>query len=81
MAHASHHAWAIYRTFLVVFLRWAVAIQMWTGLIFKVCDSYPGEGSVYCGLRFVFVLLSPYTYTLTEVFPCFFLSCKANVRV
>ena len=30
-------------------------------------------------VRVVYVLLD--AATLTEVFPCFFLSCKANVRV
>jgi len=37
---------------------------------------------------YVFLLLQPYILivclcmaTLTEVFPCFFLSCKANARV
>jgi len=47
-----------------------------------------------CILIVVYVLLSMYSYrclcvvyvfsdaaTLTEVFPCFFLSCKANARV
>jgi hypothetical protein len=30
-----------------MFLRWADAFQMWTGLIFKVCYSYPVMGGVY----------------------------------
>jgi hypothetical protein len=37
----------------------------------------------YCNLC-IFIVRSMYSYcsaTLTEIFPCLFLSCKANVRV
>jgi len=44
--HAFHHGWALYRTVLV-FLGWAFSVQMWTGFVFEVCDSYPVMGSVY----------------------------------
>jgi hypothetical protein len=36
---------------------------------------------VYCTLTEVFLNLNEVSLTLTEVFPCFFLSCKANARV
>jgi len=35
----------------------------------------------YCTLTEVFLNLNKVFLTLTEVFPCFFLNCKANVRV
>jgi len=37
--------------------------------------------NVYCTLTEVFLNLTEDLLTLTEVFPCFFLSCKANTRV
>jgi len=36
---------------------------------------------VYCTLTEVFLNLTEVSLTLTEVFPCVFLSCKANARV
>jgi hypothetical protein len=36
---------------------------------------------VYCTLTDVLLNLTGVFLTLTEVFPCFFLSCKANSRV
>jgi len=36
---------------------------------------------VYCTLTEVSLNLTKVSLTLTEVFPCFFLSCKANARV
>jgi hypothetical protein len=37
--------------------------------------------SCYCSLFLHCASLFLYCATLTEVFPCFFLSCKANARV
>jgi len=37
--------------------------------------------NVYCTLTEVLLNLTGVFLTLTEVFPCFFPSCKANVRV
>jgi hypothetical protein len=37
--------------------------------------------NVYCTLTEVFLNLTEVLLTLTEIFPCLFLSCKANVRV
>jgi len=37
--------------------------------------------NVYCTLTEVLLNLTGVFLTLTEVFPCFFLSCKANARV
>jgi hypothetical protein len=37
--------------------------------------------NVYCTLTEVFLNLTEVSLTLTEVFLCFFLSCKANVRI
>jgi len=37
--------------------------------------------NVYCTLTEVFINLTEVSLTLIEVFPCFFLSCKANARV
>jgi len=38
-------------------------------------------GYVYCTLAEVFLNLTEGFFTLTEVFPCFSLGCKANARV
>jgi hypothetical protein len=40
------------------------------------CPKYTGRAVV----RKLFSL-QPFSATLTEIFPCFFLSCKANTRV
>jgi len=37
--------------------------------------------NVYCTLTEVLRNLTKVSLTLTEIFPCFFLSCKANARV
>ena len=37
--------------------------------------------NVYCTLTEVVLHLIEVFLTLTDVFPCFFLSCKANARV
>jgi hypothetical protein len=37
--------------------------------------------TVYCTLTEVFINLTEVSLTLTVVFPCFFLSCKANARL
>jgi hypothetical protein len=42
--------------------------------IYKYQNMEGSHHYVYCTLTEVFL-------TLTEVFPCFFLSCKANARV
>ena len=37
--------------------------------------------SVYCTLTYVYRILTEFLLNMTGVFPCFFLSCKANTRV
>jgi hypothetical protein len=39
------------------------------------------EGTTLLGLFLLTIYTSYISATLTEVFPCFFLSCKANARV
>jgi hypothetical protein len=59
----------------VDFIMWGVCI--WVGSAMCGCVCMCGFCNV-CVLVICILALSP---TLTEVFPCFFLSCKANARV
>jgi len=47
------------------------------------CNVCVCEGFVVCGCfwYYAYCTLTEVFLTLTEVFPCFFLSCKANARV
>jgi hypothetical protein len=47
------------------------------------CNVCVGEGFVMCGCfwQYVYCTLTEVFLNLTEVFPCFFLSYKANARV
>jgi hypothetical protein len=51
------------------------------GVGFVICGCFGNVYTVYCTLTEVFLNLTEVLFTPTEVFPCFFLSCKANVRV
>ena len=58
--------------FLLVCMLWSVLIVMYA-LFLLLC--------MLCCVYSVFIVQTGTPATLTEVFPCFFLSCKANARV
>jgi hypothetical protein len=45
---------------------------------FVMCGCF---GNMHCTLTVVFLNLTEAFLTLNEIFPCFFLRCKANARV
>jgi hypothetical protein len=49
----------------------------------EFCNACVCEGFVMCGCfwYYVYCTVTEAFLNLTEVFPCFFLSCKANARV
>ena len=49
--------------------------------VFESCEMCGCLVNVYCTLTEVLLNLTGVFLTLTEVFPCFFLRCKANARV
>jgi hypothetical protein len=68
----------LFNTVIYVFLLLCLIVRLYTYLMF-----------MYLLYVYIFILCYMYLYraswhpspTLTEVFPCFFLSCKANARV
>ena len=51
------------------------------GFVTCVCVCVGGFCNVWVFWYYVYCTLTEVLLTLTEVFPCFFLSCKANARV
>jgi hypothetical protein len=65
---------------------WITLAHYRTRFIFAFCKyitlyQYLLLYTVYSNLTEVFINLTEVSLTLTVVFPCFFLSCKANARV
>jgi len=61
------------------YILYCVCFHVYCGCFKLFCNVWVCVGFVMC--VFWYYVYQHFSATLTEVFPCFFLSCKANARV